>query len=150
MIVEGHAVAAGGLYEIDVHVDDLAGAGDRGELREELRPLRIAFVDGAGAAVETQDQRIALEGAEHDRHARVEAEVRGGLVAAAGEVEPQDPVGSVDPQRVHALGREVDPPLGDRGRDEEDLLPVDECRQARVERGISFGHAAGFLLNLRL
>ena len=60
--------------------------------------------DDAGVAVEAEDHGGAFEGAEHHCEAVVEAEMGGGLVAAAGAVEIDDGVGVEDAERGAVAG----------------------------------------------
>ena len=78
-----------------------------------------------------------LEGAEHDGDATVLSQVGGGLGAAAREVEIGDRVLVEHGEgAVEALGGEVDVPVGGewRGRDEEEVLRLDERAQPSVDR----------------
>src|SRR6202020_884511 len=62
------------------------------------------------------------------------------LVAGAGDVEIGAEVAAEDAERIEPLRREVDAPLVDRARDEEDRLRLDESDQLVVERFEEFGH----------
>ena len=85
-----HAPAAARLHALDRDIEDLARAGQQGEMRRELLPAAIPRHDRLAAAVDPQDQRGLLEIAEHQRDPPVGKKVRVGLVARAAEVEIGD------------------------------------------------------------
>ena len=66
----------------------------------------------------------------------------GGFVAAAGQVEVGDAVGSQHTEAVESLGREVDVPFGGkrRSRDEKHVLRGDEFCELRGDGVVHFAH----------
>src|SRR3546814_6291303 len=60
-----HAPAATRLDAVDVDVENLAGAGKQGEMRGDRVPPGVLRQHRAAAAIAAQDQRTAVEGAEH-------------------------------------------------------------------------------------
>ena len=84
------------------------------------------------AAVDTRYFGTLAEGAKHHRDAAVAQEVRGGLVAAAGEVEVGDARLVEHAKGVHPLGRQVNAAFGRGGGDEEDQLRAEEFGSSGV------------------
>ncbi len=140
VVEERHRHAAGRLHQVDLDIEELPGTGDRVEQGKQPVPVGIVPVDDPGPAIETQDQGLALERGEHQGHAGVFLDVRGGLVPAPGHIEPQHPVAAQDPQGIHALRGDVDPAVFGGGADEEDLLVFDELLQLVGDTGISLAH----------
>jgi len=62
------------------------------------------------------------------------------LIARSAEIEISDPIGREHAQHVIPFGRQVDPPPGGRGRDEEQGLARDEGDVVIGEGGEEFGH----------
>ncbi len=143
VVVEGHVHAAGGLDGFDGEVDHLSGTGRfrvvvvRGE---ERGVLGAAARKDAAVSIEAEDERGTFEGAEHQGQAAVGEQVRGGLVAAAGEVEIDDGVRIEDAKRGAIAGREVDSAFGGGGGVEEDVLPFDELAVNGLDGDELFAH----------
>src|SRR3546814_18258999 len=55
------------LDAVDVDVENLAGAGKQGEMRGDRVPPGVLRQHRAAAAIDAQEQRTAVEGAEHQR-----------------------------------------------------------------------------------
>ena len=62
-----------------------------------------------GPAVKAHDQGLLAKRAEHDRHASILRHMRGALIAAPSEIEPDDFRRTGYPEGIHALGRDVQP-----------------------------------------
>jgi hypothetical protein len=124
IIRDGHP--AGGLHQVERDIEDLAPAGQGFEQGEQLVPFGVVLVDDFCRSVQPQDQRRALESAEHEGHAWKLLDVGGGFIAAAGEIEPRDAPAAQHPEGVHTLGGHVHPAVGGGGADEEQLLLRDE------------------------
>ncbi len=105
-----------------------------------MGPLGVGGLDGAAAGVDAKDEGGGIEGAHHEGEATVFEEVRGGLVAAAGDVEVADARGGEDAEGVHALGREVDAAGVGSGGDEVDFLRGDEVAVGGGKGGDELGH----------
>jgi hypothetical protein len=94
---------------VDVGHDRLSDTDEPlGEPAAQVVPLVITRQHGTARPEQPQDLRWALEGTEHERDASVLGEMRRGLVATAGQVEIPDLVGRQHPERVLALGRQID------------------------------------------
>ena len=89
--------------------------------------FRVFGQDGFALAVQAQNDGRAVEGAEHDDHAAVFAEVRNRFRAASGQVLIGDGGRIDDAKGVAAFGRAVDVAVGGqrRGGDKEDVLAFD-------------------------
>src|SRR3546814_6778781 len=62
------------LDAVDVDVENLAGAGKQGEMRGDRVPPGVLRQHRAAAAIDAQDQRTAVEGAEHQGDPAVRSE----------------------------------------------------------------------------
>ena len=88
-----HAPAARGLDALHCNVEDLAGAGEQGEVRGQLSPIRVLRQYWATLAINPQDQRGLFEIAHHDGDAAVCDKMRMGLIPRAAEIEIGNPAG---------------------------------------------------------
>ena len=142
VVVQRHAEAAGGLHEVDVGGDDLAGVGVVGEKGGVFRPLRGAGHDGKTFPIEAQDVGCALKGTKHKSDALVFQQVGGGFVAAADQIEVGDPAVRQKAETVKALGREVEVALGAQrgGGDKKQVLRLDESAVGGLEDVGKFSH----------
>src|SRR5262249_18848216 len=140
---ERTAPAAGVRDARHFGADDGALTRDRREERRELVPARLARLDRLAARVQAHDARAPLEGAEHEADAAVLAQVRERLDAAAGEVGVGDLARTEHAEGVQALRRAVDQAVvgSRRGRDEEQVLRLDEVPQRAVDRLEDLSHA---------
>src|SRR3546814_8102700 len=66
--------------DLDVDVENLAGAGKHGEMRGDRVPPGVLRQHRAAAAIDAQDQRTAVEGAEHQGDPAVRCKMGVGLV----------------------------------------------------------------------
>src|SRR5688500_3070672 len=89
-LVARHAEAAGRLQRLDAQDDDLPLAGELIKLADQVAPRRVARADDFAAAVHTEDHRLLVERAEHDRQPPSVEHMRCGLTATAGEIEIGD------------------------------------------------------------
>ena len=74
-----------------------------------------------------QDQRRAVERAEHDRRAAISGQMRVGFVPRAADIEIADPLVIEHPERIHALWAKIDPRVGSGGGNEKHRLFGDKC-----------------------
>jgi hypothetical protein len=124
-------------------LDDLARAGwfyPIGGARQHLGIARPAARQRLAPAIEPQDQGRPLESAEHHRQAPVRQQVRGGLVAAARQVEIAGRVLVEHAKRLRVLGREVDVAFRRCARREEHVLAGDETAMLGRKRGEDLCH----------
>ena len=141
VLEQRHREAAGRHDRLDVEQDDLPIAGQLGEVGTKVLPFRVAGADDPPAAVEPQDEGLALEAAEHERQPPVLGDVGGRLVLAAGQVQVADAPVTQDAEGVEPFRREVDAALvGGRGV-EEDPLRRDELAERLVQLGVELRHA---------
>lgn len=142
VVVVRHGKAARGLYARDIGHDDLAHAGELAEAWPQRIPLGRARQHRMAAAVQPQDARGAGERAEHKRDPPVLAQVRRGLIPAAGQVEVCHALGRQDAQAVEAFGREVHVPVWAERRAgyEEHVLLLNKHAQLAVDRWVELGH----------
>ena len=108
----GNATAAGGLYEINLQYENLSGTRHLRKMLAMLIPAVLARMDGLGASINPQDEGLAFKGAEHQRHARVFAQVRRRFIAAARKIEPDNLGLAHHAQRREPLGRKIDTAIG--------------------------------------
>jgi hypothetical protein len=142
-VQDGDAPAAGGLDAGDLGEDDLAHAGEFGEMFCEIGPIGIVGGDGSSGSIETEDFGGFFEGAEHESDSGIFQKMGGGFVAAAGEVEVGDLCGREDSKSSRqALGGDVDVAIGRErgGGDEEEGLGFDEGLQFGGDFGVEVGH----------
>ena len=130
-----NAGSAGRLDQIDGQVKYLTAAGDLWELGQKIVPFPITGMEGTGVAIDPQDHGVAFESTEHQRHPRHLPQMSRRFVAAAAQVEPDDPVVINDVQGIHALGGQIDASVTGRRGDKKQVLSFNE----RAERRIEFG-----------
>src|SRR4051812_3518225 len=138
---ERHVVAAGVGDALDVDAHDGTLRGGLPGLREVIAARR----EDLTGAVQAQDARRAVEGAEHDHDAAVLAQVRDGLGAGPDVVEIGDLARAEHlegPDR--ALGRDVDVAVGAQrgGADEEHRLAHDPLGEPLVDAVVDVAHTA--------
>ena len=105
-----------------------------------LVPLRLVGLDLRRGAVQPQNQWLTLERAEHQGHPVDVQEMRGGLIAAAGAVQPDDPIGPEDTKAIQPLRRDVHTSLARCCRHEEHVLGRDELRQSITDLAVLLRH----------
>ena len=122
-----HTETAGGLHEVDVEFEELPRSRPIAEQGRVLSELRfVAGVHHGGLAVDPENKRLFVERAEHQRHPAVFQHMRRGLVAAAGEIQPDDFPCIDHAQGVQTFRRDVDSAFRASGADKEQGLPPDE------------------------
>src|SRR4030066_1498263 len=107
-----NAKAAGSLHEINRQIKYLARTWNWLKQGIQGFPSGIMRVNNFCISVQAKDQRACGERAEHDGHSRILLNMRGGLISAAGDVQPDDSILIDHSQGVHALRRNINPAIG--------------------------------------
>lgn len=130
-----NSIPAGHRHSLEIHYDDRPGAGVRGETGRQISKARTMRFEHASTAVQSDDVGRTLEGTEHQHNPPVLFCVRDCLYTAADQVKVGDCPGIENAERVEALWREIDVPVGcgRRGRDKKDMLLPDKFRQFLVD-----------------